>query len=136
MRSLQDRIALALEEDGRQMTYGALQDAARELAGRLLAQGVLPGVTTALLLPPGIDAAVAMLALLRCRSAIAVVEPDAPIERMRRMLELAEARVVVTTGNRAAMLRDALRDALPAGAVVAVVDAEVKRAGFGGGSPL
>jgi acyl-coenzyme A synthetase/AMP-(fatty) acid ligase len=123
--------ALALEEDGRQMTYGALQDAARELAGRLLAQGVLPGVTTALLLPPGIDAAVAMLALLRCRSAIAVVEPDAPIERMRRMLELAEARVVVTTGNRAAMLRGALRDALPAGAVVAVMDAEV----FAGGAP-
>ncbi|WP_139982550.1 class I adenylate-forming enzyme family protein [Nocardioides litoris] len=81
---------------GRAVTRGELADRALAVAGRLHAHGLEEGETVALACRPGPAALAVVLACLRLRLRVALVDPAVPPGLLTARLRAAEARVVVT----------------------------------------
>jgi len=97
---------LAVSGSDGQLTYGELDWRADALARSLAAEGVRPGDRVALWLPKSARAVVAMQAVLRLGAAYVPIDPLGPIARTQRLVEDCTPRVVVTTPDWAARLRD------------------------------
>ncbi|MFE2062510.1 amino acid adenylation domain-containing protein [Streptomyces sp. NPDC059467] len=93
--------AIAVEHDGRTITYAELFRAARQLARRLAARNVGPGTVVALALPRGIDAVTAVLGILISGAAYCPLDPAAPESRTRTLLDSAQPALIVTSSPRA-----------------------------------
>ena len=78
------------------ITYRELNARANRLARRLRAHGAGRDALVAVLLPPSTEMLVALLAILKAGAAYVPLDPADPPERLRFMLEDAEARVLVT----------------------------------------
>lgn len=88
--------ATALVWDGGSLGYAALARRVDTLATHLLQAGAGPGRVVALALPRGPALVQAQLAVARAGAAFLPLDVDAPDERQRQLLEMAEAIAVVT----------------------------------------
>ncbi|MDX3732049.1 amino acid adenylation domain-containing protein [Streptomyces caniscabiei] len=105
--------AIAVEHDGRRVTYAELFGAAHEVARRLSARGVGRGDLVAVALPRGIDAVTAVLGILLSGAAYAPLDLTASQERTAELLDDAWPALILTTrahtgafGGRAVLLLD------------------------------
>ncbi|BDU73925.1 Pls/PosA family non-ribosomal peptide synthetase [Mesoterricola silvestris] len=87
----------ALEFEGRSLTYGELDARANRLARLLQERGAGPGVYVGLFLPRGLDALVALLAILKAGAAYVPLDPDTPPDRVRAILQDSSARLLVSS---------------------------------------
>lgn len=90
--------AVAVEEPGGGLTYGALVAAADTAAAGLVARGVVAGDIVGLAPDSLSDAVVAMLAILRCGAAYAPLDAGLPPERLAQMVGQAKCRLIVGHG--------------------------------------
>jgi amino acid adenylation domain-containing protein len=95
---------IAVTHGGLSLTYGELNRRANQLAHRLRRLGVGPESRVAVLLERSIEIGLAMLGVLKAGGAYVMLDPTYPPERLRQMLDDAEATVLVTAGGRAAAL--------------------------------
>ncbi|MFC9502177.1 amino acid adenylation domain-containing protein [Streptomyces sp. NPDC057002] len=98
--------SVAVEHDGRGITYAQLLDSAHALAGRLSARGVGRGDLVAVALPRGIEAVTAVLGVLLSGAAYCPLDPTAPPERRAELLDDARPALVVTSGAHAGDFTD------------------------------
>ncbi|HEX7335320.1 MAG TPA: amino acid adenylation domain-containing protein, partial [Pyrinomonadaceae bacterium] len=87
-------VAVVYEEE--QLTYGELNERANQLARRLRGRGVGPEQRVALLLERSLAMVVGLLGILKAGGAYVPLEPSQPAERLRRIVEDAGVRVVVS----------------------------------------
>ncbi len=95
-RARQQPQAIAVEADGRTLTYAALDERANRLAHALVARGAGPGVFVGVCLGRGLDLVVALLAVSKAGAAYVPLDPAYPAERIAFMLGDARAPMVVT----------------------------------------
>ncbi len=96
-----DPSAPAVHADGTTLTYSQLDLAANRLANHLIATGVRRGDVVGVLMPRGLDFAVAVLAVAKTGAAYTLLDPDFPESRRQRVLAETKANALVTslTGN-------------------------------------
>ncbi|MBS2551683.1 amino acid adenylation domain-containing protein [Catenulispora sp. NL8] len=97
--------AVAVTADGVSTTYRRLNELSDRLAGHLRAAGLGPGGLAGVFLPRGLDAMVAILAVLKAGGGYLPLDTGYPAERIALMLEDAAPVLVVTDA--------AFADALP-----------------------
>jgi amino acid adenylation domain-containing protein len=88
--------AVAVQDDGRGLTYLELDSAAERLARRLSARGVGPEDLVATCFERGPELVVALLAVLKAGAAYVPLDPGSPRNRLRAMLRDTCARLVLT----------------------------------------
>ena len=88
------------------LSYGELERRSNQLAGLLRARGVGPDDRVAILLEPSVEAAVAILGVLKAGAAYLPLDPEHPADRLGYIVRDADVSVAVTD--------TALRAALPA----------------------
>ena len=104
---------------GQAMSFGELDVRARDVATRLLREGVTPGDIVAVLAAPGWEQAVAVLGILRTGAAYLPVGADLPARRRETLLAAGKVRVVVApAGLCGDVARPAGRVLLPVGAAL------------------
>lgn len=91
--------AVALEQEGQSVTYGALSRWSTLLAHYLVRQGVQPEDVVALYGERSPAAVVGLLAILKAGAAYLPLDPDLPPERIRFMLDDARVKVLVATAD-------------------------------------
>ncbi|MGN6190374.1 MAG: class I adenylate-forming enzyme family protein [Conexibacter sp.] len=89
------------------MTYAELDAAASALAARLLACGVERGDRVAVLLPNGVEAAVAIYGALRAGAAFVPLNPTIKADKLAYVLDDCEAKAVVTDDTLAPLASEA-----------------------------
>ncbi|XTZ19041.1 amino acid adenylation domain-containing protein [Micromonospora echinospora] len=87
--------AVALEHDGRTMTYQELDERSNRLAHWLIGRGVRPEARVVVLLPRSTDLVVALLAVWKAGGAYVPVDPDYPAARVRAVIESSEPALVL-----------------------------------------
>ncbi len=90
--------ATALVFADQELSYGALNAHANQLAHRLLARGVGPEVIVGVCLERSFEMVVALLAILKAAGAYLPLDPSLPEGRLQRMLADAEPLLVVVDG--------------------------------------
>ncbi|HWS88663.1 MAG TPA: amino acid adenylation domain-containing protein, partial [Pyrinomonadaceae bacterium] len=109
--------AVAILSGGAQLSYGALNRRANQLAHHLIGLGVSADVPVALCMERSPELVVAMLAVLKAGGCYVPLDPQYPLERLSLMLTDSGAPVVLT--------RESWLDSLPAHwAQVVCVDAD------------
>ncbi|MDQ0955308.1 amino acid adenylation domain-containing protein/thioester reductase-like protein [Streptomyces phaeochromogenes] len=98
--------SIAVEHDGRSITYAQLFGSARDLARRLAARRIGRGDLVAVALPRGIDAITTILGILLSGAAYCPLDPTAPRTRRAELLEDARPALVVTTSAHADVFGD------------------------------
>ncbi|MDQ0772256.1 amino acid adenylation domain-containing protein/thioester reductase-like protein [Streptomyces aurantiacus] len=93
--------SVAVEHDGRGVTYAHLLDSARRTARRLAARGVGRGDLVAVVVPRGIEAVTAVLGVLLSGAAYCPLDPTAPPARRTELLDDARPALVLTTRTHA-----------------------------------
>ncbi|GAA4812204.1 hypothetical protein GCM10023220_49340 [Streptomyces ziwulingensis] len=88
--------AAAVRAAGQSVSYHELNRRADRLAARLAALGVRRGDRVCVVLPPGVRAVTAFVALAKAGAAYIGVEPDVPARRLRTIVDDCAARVVLT----------------------------------------
>ncbi len=81
------------------LTYAELNARANRLARHLIARGIGPEQTVALVLPRSVHAITALLAVVKAGAAYLPVAPDYPAERIAFMIQDARPALVVTTDD-------------------------------------
>jgi amino acid adenylation domain-containing protein len=117
--------AVAVELDGVRLTYGELDARTDRLAGRLRRLGVGPEVRVGLAAEETPALVEGMLGILKAGGAYVPLDPAFPEERLARMIEDADLRVLVAAGR--------VPSAWPAERGVVLLS---EREGTGGGAPL
>ncbi|WP_370949850.1 amino acid adenylation domain-containing protein [Amycolatopsis sp. cg5] len=107
--------AVAVSRGEKALTFADLDVRANRLAHHLLGLGAGPDVLVGVCVERGVEAIVALLAVLKSGSAFVPLDPDYPPKMLSTMLEDAAAPVVITQKH--------LADRVP-GAVLVDVDAE------------
>ncbi|EOM75622.1 non-ribosomal peptide synthetase [Rhodococcus rhodnii] len=92
-----DRTAV-IADDAR-LTFAELASRVHRWARELVARGVAPERTVALVLPRRADTITAILAVAAAGGAYVAVDPDAPAERRRTILDSVDPVVVLTDGT-------------------------------------
>ncbi|MFJ4775268.1 amino acid adenylation domain-containing protein [Streptomyces sp. NPDC088762] len=113
---------IAVGSGSRALSYGALDERARQLAPHLARQGAGPGRVVVLAVPRAADQAVAALAVLGTGAAYVPAGAEEPSERVRALVEATAAVAVLTTEGLAGRLRSA-------GVPVVVLDSPEVRSG-------
>jgi amino acid adenylation domain-containing protein len=88
--------SIALEFDGKQLTYRQLDCRANELAHYLRGLGVGPEKLVGICVERSLEMIVGLLGILKAGAAYVPLDPSYPIERLRFMLEDAQVSVLVT----------------------------------------
>lgn len=96
--------AIAIEEQGRTLSYAQLEARVNDIARWLEGQVVKPGDYVALNLPRSTDLIVLLLAVWRVGAAYLPLDPEWPVDRKRRVLEDAQSALVVSAENAEAEL--------------------------------
>ena len=113
--------AVAVTDDGRALSYGALERASARVAGRLAAEGAGPETIVAVGIERSLELSIALLAVLRSGAAYLPLDASYPPERLRFMLEDSAApALLVGEGGGLAQLAS---EAAPATAVLPITEA-------------
>ncbi len=99
--------ALAVVHGTRQLTYGQLDAAASELAGRLQQLGAGPDVLVGLCAERSPEMVIGVLGILKAASAYVPLDPAYPEERLAFIVEDADIRAVVTQSHLRSLLPEA-----------------------------
>ncbi|MDR5873397.1 non-ribosomal peptide synthetase [Halomonas sp. CUBES01] len=91
--------AIAIEEQGRTLSYAQLEARVNNIARWLDGQGVKHGDYVALNLPRSTDLVVLLLAVWRVGAAYLPLDTEWPVDRKRRVLEDAQPALVVSAEN-------------------------------------
>ncbi|QDX29312.1 non-ribosomal peptide synthetase [Dickeya poaceiphila] len=91
--------AVAVIEGDEQVSYSSLEQRANRLAQVLVARGVQPGDFVALLLPRGSALLAATLAILKAGAAYVPLDPLAPQQRLRWIIEDCSARLLISDAH-------------------------------------
>jgi amino acid adenylation domain-containing protein len=90
-----DQVAVVFEDQG--ITYGQLEEKARQLAGYLyFGKGIRPDEPVGLLMDRTIDAVLAILGILKAGGAYLPIDPSLPEERKRHIINDAQLKVVIS----------------------------------------
>lgn len=87
--------AIAIEHRERRVSYAELDRHASWIASKLIASGVQAGQRVGIRALRGIGAVTAMLAVLKIGAAYVPIDPRFPEARARRMLQLADAQLLI-----------------------------------------
>jgi amino acid adenylation domain-containing protein len=82
--------------DGREMTYGELDERSNRLANRLRSLGVGPDQLVGLLVERSLDMLVGLLGILKAGGAYLPLDPAFPVDRLDYMVEDSKMKVLVT----------------------------------------
>jgi amino acid adenylation domain-containing protein len=88
--------AIAVEHQGRKLTYRELNERANQLARRLRELGVGLETRVGLLVERSLEMVVGLLGVLKAGAAYVPLDPDYPPERLRYMLESSQVKVLLT----------------------------------------
>ncbi|MBD0256238.1 MAG: amino acid adenylation domain-containing protein, partial [Cytophagales bacterium] len=88
--------AVALRQEGRQLSYSQLNCQANQLAHHLLQLGLQPGEKVGLLTGRDFPMIVGMYAILKAGAAYVPIDPAYPLERQHYLMENAAIRLVLT----------------------------------------
>ncbi|MBV8169832.1 MAG: AMP-binding protein, partial [Alphaproteobacteria bacterium] len=102
----------ALEAAGASLSYGALTERANRLANYLQALGIGHDDVVGICLERSFDQIIAQLAILKAGAAFLPLDPAWPAERLARVLDDADARVVIGRGGALDRLAGAARTAV------------------------
>ncbi|MFD7659800.1 amino acid adenylation domain-containing protein, partial [Actinosynnema sp. NPDC059797] len=91
--------AVAVEEEGRALTYGELAREVAAVAAGLRGRGAGPGQVVGLTTTTLVDTVVAMLAVLRLRATFLPLDLALPAERLAHMVGKADCRIAVGGGD-------------------------------------
>ncbi|SDY32320.1 amino acid adenylation domain-containing protein, partial [Myxococcus xanthus] len=105
--------AVAVEHDGRTLTYAELDTRSNQLAHHLNALGLGAEARVGVFLHRGLDLLVGLLGILKAGCAYVPLDPEYPAQRLAFMAE--------DSGVAAILTEAALEDELPAGAQVVIV---------------
>ncbi len=108
--------AVAVEFEGKRLTYGQLNERANRLARYLRKRGVGPEVLVGLCVERSLEMVVGVLGILKAGGAYLPLDPAYPGERLRFMLEDAGAQLVLTQKR--------LASSVPGGARSVQLDAD------------
>jgi amino acid adenylation domain-containing protein len=108
--------AVAVESDGRELTYQEVSERARAVARQLAGLGVTRGDLVGLCLPRTVDLPVAMLGTWMAGAAYVPLDPEYPKARLDHVVSDSGLEVVISSGTLADALPDGLR-VLPVEAV-------------------
>jgi amino acid adenylation domain-containing protein len=101
---------VAVEGGGRSFTYGQLDAAGHAIAAEMVATGVRAEEPVAVCLPRSWEAVVAFLGALRAGAAYVPINPAHPPARQRALIELAGARIALTSrSHQQGLPRETLR---------------------------
>lgn len=90
---------VALEFEGKQLSYRELNQQANQLAHYLLQAGVKPEMKIGICIERSLEAVIGMLGVLKSGCAFVPVDPDAPAERQGFMLRDAGTKMLLTQGS-------------------------------------
>ncbi|MCC8251032.1 amino acid adenylation domain-containing protein [Saccharothrix luteola] len=88
--------SVAVDDQGREHTYGEIDRRANALAHDLRARGVQPESVVGVVMERTVDFVISVLAVAKAGGAFMLAEPTCPPERLRAMVEQSGARVVLT----------------------------------------
>jgi amino acid adenylation domain-containing protein len=90
-----DQVAVVFEDQG--ITYGQLQEEAKQLAGYLyFGKGVRPDEPVGLVMDRTIDAVTAILGIIKAGGAYLPIDPSFPEERMKHIINDTQLKVVIS----------------------------------------
>ncbi|OOC56254.1 MULTISPECIES: non-ribosomal peptide synthetase [Nocardiopsis] len=115
----------ALSDGTDSLSFGELDERVNRLARRLAGAGVGPGDRVVTVLPRTVEAVVGLFAVLRSGAAYVPVDPAAPAERARTVLEHSGAGRILATRDTAESARRSLGEGVP----VTVVDEASEESG-------
>jgi non-ribosomal peptide synthetase-like protein len=98
--------SVALECDGRRLTYRDLDQHANRLANHLLATGLKPGSRVGILVQRSVAMYAALLAALKVDATFVPIDPSAPADRVRFIAGDSALDLVLTTSDFADVCRD------------------------------
>jgi amino acid adenylation domain-containing protein len=110
--------AVALVLDDQRLTYGQLEEESNRLARVLRDSGCVRGDRVTIFQPKQPAAIVSMLGALKADCAYVPIDVASPAPRVAKILEAAEARVILVDSSSAKLLDDTLAEAELAGAPV------------------
>ncbi|MBT8390660.1 MAG: amino acid adenylation domain-containing protein [Ignavibacteriaceae bacterium] len=87
---------VAVEFEGKTLTYTELNSRANQLANYLLKTGVEPNALVGICVERSLDMIIGLLGILKAGAAYVPMDPSFPQERLRYMLEDAEIRTLLT----------------------------------------
>lgn len=96
-------VAVAVAGSGERMTYGELDATADAWAASLTAAGVRSGDLVPILMPRSTELVIGLLAVLKTGAAYSVLDREWPISRMRDVVDLLDARLLVTAAGLAVL---------------------------------
>jgi amino acid adenylation domain-containing protein len=88
---------IAVVYDDHQLTYGALNERANQLAKMLRKKGKIGGSIVGLIVEPSIVMVVGMMAILKAGGAYLPVDPESPLNRVISMLEDCQVHILLAT---------------------------------------
>jgi amino acid adenylation domain-containing protein len=110
MQAAQTPDSVALEFDGRELTYAELNHRSNQLARLLRRRGVGPDVLVGVFAERSFEMVLSLLAVLKAGGAYVPLDPSYPTERLAHMLEDAQASLVLTQPHLANQLPAAAKD--------------------------
>lgn len=113
----------AVASGAQSLSFAALDAAATQLAGALVAQGVLPGEVVTVYLPRSVHTVVAALGVLRAGAVYNPIDTDYPAGRVTAILEDAHPAAIVTTASMEVALNTSLAEAGRPGTVLLRMEA-------------
>jgi amino acid adenylation domain-containing protein len=88
--------AIAVEFQGKQLTYGKLNERANQVAHHLIRLGVRPETLVGICIDRSLEMVVGLLGILKAGGAYLPLDPTYPRERLRFILQDAQTSIVVT----------------------------------------
>ncbi|TWI63798.1 amino acid adenylation domain-containing protein [Bradyrhizobium huanghuaihaiense] len=100
--------AIALEHNGKTLSYAELEKRSNQLAHFLIKSGVRPETPVGLCLERSLDWVISLLAILKAGGAYVPLDPSYPKDRIAYILDLALPRVAIVEHRKAGPALDAL----------------------------
>jgi amino acid adenylation domain-containing protein len=95
---------IALEYEDEEVTYAKLNSKANQLARELIGRGVGPDLLVGICLERSLEMFVAVLGVLKAGGAYLPLDPDAPSDRLRSMIEDARPKILISNSRLAERL--------------------------------
>ncbi|HET6977265.1 MAG TPA: amino acid adenylation domain-containing protein [Pyrinomonadaceae bacterium] len=115
-------MAVAVEFEGKRLTYRQLNERANQLARNLVQQGVGPEILVAFIARRGIDFLTAVLAIFKAGGAYVPLDPMHPSRRLAQVLTQSRSSLVLSAGEFMEVISRALEESDSTARVVSLDD--------------